>query len=58
MDPPRDCTHAVHQVDGLWTLHWPDRNSKFHRYEDLEATPTLDQVLAEIVAEPMCIFWG
>lgn len=43
---------------GTWTLYWPDRNSKFHRYEDLEPTPTIDRLLAEIDADPICIFWG
>lgn len=38
--------------------HWPDRNSKFHRYEDLDPTPTIDRLLAEIDADPICIFWG
>lgn len=41
-----------------WTLYWPDRNSKFHEYEDLDPTPTIDRLLAEIEADPTCIFWG
>lgn len=41
-----------------WTLYWPDRNSRFHRYEDLEPTPTIDRLLAEVDADPICIFWG
>lgn len=43
---------------GVWTLCWPDRHSKFHRYEDLDPTPTIDRLLAEIDADPRCIFWG
>ncbi len=43
---------------GVWTLYWPDRHSKFHRYEDLDPTPTIGRLLAEIDADPMCIFWG
>jgi hypothetical protein len=43
---------------GVWTLYWPDRNSRFHRYDDLAPTPTLDRLLAEIEADPICIFWG
>ena len=35
---------------GVWTLYWPDRNTKYHRYEDLKPTPTIEQVLAEIDA--------
>jgi len=41
-----------------WALYWPDRNSKFHRYEDIDPTPTIDRLLAEIDADPICIFWG
>jgi hypothetical protein len=43
---------------GLWTLFWPDRHSKFHRYDDLDPMPTIDRLLAEVDADPMCIFWG
>ncbi len=43
---------------GTWTLYWPDRHSKFHRYEDLDPTPTIDRLLAEIDTDPICIFWG
>lgn len=38
---------------GSWAHYWPDRNSKFHRYEDLDPTPTVDQLLAEIDADPV-----
>ena len=24
---------------GRWTLYWPDRNGRFHRYEDLWPGP-------------------
>lgn len=43
---------------GVWTLYRPDRIGKFHCYEDLKPTPTLDRLLAEIDADPICIFWG
>lgn len=43
---------------GAWTLYWPDRHSRFHRYEDIDPTPTIDRLLAEIDADPTCIFWG
>ena len=42
----------------VWVLYWPDRNSKFHRYEDLEPTPAIERLLNEIDADPICIFWG
>lgn len=43
---------------GVWTLYWPDRNTKFHRYEDLDPTPSIDRLLSEIDADPICIFWA
>jgi hypothetical protein len=44
--------------EGVWTLYWPDRNSKFHRYGDLNPTRRIDRLLAEIDTDPLCIFWG
>ena len=41
-----------------WTLYWADRNSRWHRYDDLEPTTNLDDVLTEINEDPTCIFWG
>jgi hypothetical protein len=41
----------------LWSLYWADRNSRWHRYDDLEPGPIGD-LLEEIAADPMCIFWG
>ena len=40
-----------------WSLYWPDRNGKFHRYEDL-APGSIDTVLDEIERAPTGIFWG
>jgi len=41
-----------------WSLYWTDRNSKFHRYDRAAATATVERLLAEIDADPTCIFWG
>jgi hypothetical protein len=41
-----------------WTLYWADRNSRWHRYDDLAPTISLDHVLREIDEDPTCIFWG
>ncbi|MCZ7537129.1 MAG: DUF3024 domain-containing protein [Acidimicrobiia bacterium] len=49
---------SEHRRLTLWTLYWPARDSKFHRYENLDPTPTIDRLLAEIDADPICIFWG
>jgi Protein of unknown function (DUF3024) len=41
----------------LWTLYWADRNSRWHRYDDLDPGPVGD-LLDEIAEDPTCIFWG
>jgi hypothetical protein len=41
-----------------WTLYWRDRNLRFHRYESLGPSPSIDRVLDEITADPTAIFWG
>jgi hypothetical protein len=40
-----------------WSLHWADRNGRWHRYDDLDPGP-VDKLLNEIEADPTCIFWG
>lgn len=40
-----------------WTLYWADRNSRWHRYDDIDPGTT-DQLLNEINDDPTCIFWG
>jgi hypothetical protein len=41
-----------------WMLYWRDRNLVWHRYKDVDATPFVGPLLAEIAADPFCIFWG
>lgn len=41
-----------------WTLYCADRNSKWHKYVSLPPTKDLDDVLAEIDADPTGAFWG
>ena len=36
-----------------WSLHWRDSSERWHRYEDLEPTETIDPLLAEIDADPL-----
>jgi hypothetical protein len=43
---------------GHWTLYWRDRNLKFHRYDLLEPTTNVTELLAEIDRDPTGIFWG
>jgi hypothetical protein len=40
-----------------WSLHWADRNGRWHRYDDLDSGP-VEEALNEIEADPTCIFWG
>lgn len=41
-----------------WALFWRDRNLKFHLYDLVDPTPNVDELLAEVDADPTCIFWG
>lgn len=43
---------------GEWTLHAFDRNSRVMRYDYVEPTTDVRLLLAEIDADPTCIFWG
>jgi hypothetical protein len=42
----------------LWSLYWRDRNLKFHEYDRLPATESIEDVLAEVDRDPTAIFWG
>lgn len=42
----------------LWSLYWRDRNLTFHAYDLIEPTPSIEELLAEINADPTAIFWG
>lgn len=46
--PPTQC----------WTLHWADRNDRWHPYDDLDPTTDLDELINEIDQDPTCIFFG
>lgn len=41
-----------------WALYWRDRNLKFHRYDLVDPSPDVESLLAEVDADPTCIFWG
>jgi len=59
--PPEWSSMPVAQIrfeDGNWVLYWSDRNSRWHRYWDLDPTPNLSAVLAEVDEDPTAIFWG
>ena len=45
--------------DERWTLHWADRNSRWHEYREGNIfTGSASELLAEIDEDPTCIFWG
>ncbi|MDT5367723.1 MAG: hypothetical protein QOC62_2154, partial [Mycobacterium sp.] len=41
-----------------WTLYWRDRNLRFHRYDILEPSPQIEDLLSELDRDPTAIFWG
>ena len=41
-----------------WTLYWRDRNLKFHRYDLLDPSPCIEDLLTELDRDPTAIFWG
>jgi hypothetical protein len=41
-----------------WTLHWADRNGRFQRYAECDPSQHIGDLLDEIDADPVCIFWG
>ncbi|MGH2512589.1 MAG: DUF3024 domain-containing protein [Candidatus Limnocylindrales bacterium] len=41
-----------------WTLHWRDHNARWHRYDWIEPSPTIEPLLAELERDPTAIFWG
>lgn len=42
----------------VWTLYWADRNCKWHVYDDIDPTPDLVKLLAEVNTDPTGIFFG
>jgi hypothetical protein len=45
-------------ADNAWTLHWRDRNFRFHVYDLLAPSTRVDDLLTEIDRDPTCIFSG
>jgi hypothetical protein len=41
-----------------WSLHYPDRNSRWHSYDDLSEAPDLQTLLDGVNEDPTGIFWG
>jgi hypothetical protein len=43
---------------GEWALYWRDRNLKFHRYDFIQPSPNVADLIAEIDRDPTGIFGG
>lgn len=41
-----------------YSLHWADRNSRWHPYSRLRPTRNVEVILREFDEDPTCIFWG
>jgi Protein of unknown function (DUF3024) len=46
------------KTNKTWALHWCDSHGRFHRYDRLQPSPHVADLLAEINADPTNIFWG
>jgi hypothetical protein len=46
------------RATNTWTLYWRDRSLRFHRYDQIEPSPQIDDLLREIDRDPTAIFWG
>jgi len=46
------------KVRNEWTLYWADSNDRFLRYPELDPTPHVSNLLAEIDQDKWCLFWG
>lgn len=42
----------------MWTLYWRDRNLRFHLYDRVAPSDTIQELLAEVDRDPTAIFWG
>ncbi len=42
----------------LWSLYWRDRDLKFHEYNGVPASASVEELLAEVDRDPTAIFWG
>jgi hypothetical protein len=41
-----------------WQLYWRDSNERWHVYDLLPPSRRFERLLAEVDADPTCIFWG
>ena len=46
------------KATGLWSLWWRDRNLRFHAYDRVAPSATVEDLPTEIDRDPTAIFWG
>jgi len=42
----------------VWSLFWRDRNLRFHAYDLVAPTVSIEELLAALDRDPTAIFWG
>ncbi len=47
-----------YQGDGTWSLHWADRNNRWHKVEDVDDALPMEVLLEELEDDPSGVFWG
>ena len=47
-----------YEGDGLWTLYYGDRNSRWQEYFDIAPRQPIDVIVNELDEDPTCVFWG
>lgn len=45
-------------ASGQWSLYCADRNERWWAYDNIDASGSVDPLLAEIDEDPTGIFWG
>jgi hypothetical protein len=45
-------------TDESWTLYWADQHQRFHAYDRLAPSQSIDDLLTEIDRDPTNTFWG
>jgi len=41
-----------------WSLYWRDHNLRFHDYDRVRPTESVEDLLAEVDRDPTANFWG
>lgn len=41
-----------------WALYYADRSSRWHLYDDVDSPERLEDLIADVDADPTGIFWG